>query len=265
MKQWVKSIVKRITRRSLLRFFPPDEIRGILEDETGPLTGIKAPLTLCEDGLATVHNADFLQDPRFRAAYEKGYATGSWGGHIRYRAYVVCWAAERGSALPGDFVECGVNRGGYARTVISYVDFGKLPKTFYLLDTFSGLVAGCISEEEKKRGIRPGGYPDCYEAVKQTFREFPNVKIIRGIVPDTLSQVPSQQIAFLSLDMNCAAPEIAAAEFFWPKLVPGAVVVLDDYGWSVHYEQKKAFDAFAKKHGVSVLSLPTGQGLLIKP
>jgi hypothetical protein len=65
--------------------------------------------------------------------------------------------------------------------------------------------------------------------------------------------------------MNCVAPEIAAAEYFWDKLVPGAVVILDDYGWEAHYEQKLAFDRFAARKGVMVLTLPTGQGLIFKP
>lgn len=65
--------------------------------------------------------------------------------------------------------------------------------------------------------------------------------------------------------MNNTVPEIAAAETFWSRLEPGAVVVLDDYGWERHIEQKRAFDKFAAARGVTVLSLPTGQGLIIKP
>jgi hypothetical protein len=61
------------------------------------------------------------------------------------------------------------------------------------------------------------------------------------------------------------APEIAAAEYFWDKLVSGAVVVLDDYGFELHEPQKRAFDFFAEKRGVQVLCMPTGQGLLFKP
>ena len=64
--------------------------------------------------------------------------------------------------------------------------------------------------------------------------------------------------------MNIVEPEIAALEFFWDKLVPGALVVLDDYGWGDHIEQKRAIDAFAMNRGTSVLNLPTGQGLMIK-
>ena len=45
----------------------------------------------------------------------------------------------------------------------------------------------------------------------------------------------------------------------------GAAIVLDDYGWFKHIEQKRAFDDFASRRGVQVLSLPTGQGLILKP
>jgi len=65
--------------------------------------------------------------------------------------------------------------------------------------------------------------------------------------------------------MNCVIPEIAAAEYFWDKLVPGAAIVLDDYGWIGCEEQKYAFNEFAKRKGVPILCLPTGQGLIIKP
>jgi O-methyltransferase len=47
--------------------------------------------------------------------------------------------------------------------------------------------------------------------------------------------------------------------------VSGAAIVLDDYGWRKHYEQKRAFDEFARQRGTSVLALPTGQGLILKP
>jgi len=40
---------------------------------------------------------------------------------------------------------------------------------------------------------------------------------------------------------------------------------MDDYGWSAYINQKKALDAFAKRKGVKILNLPTGQGLLLKP
>ncbi|MDO9264555.1 MAG: TylF/MycF/NovP-related O-methyltransferase [Desulfosalsimonadaceae bacterium] len=227
---------------------------------------VPGPLTYNQDGLATRHNADFIQNERFRRAYALGKATGSWGKvDVHWRAHVACWAAQKGLSVEGDFVECGVNRGGLARTVLDYVDLCSTSRKFFLLDTFEGLVDRYISEDERKLGIRQGGYEDCFEDVKRRFEPFQNVVLIRGAVPETLSAVTSDHIAYLSIDMNCVAPEIAAAEYFWPKLSSGAVIVLDDYGWSKHIMQKQAFDSFAEAHGVQVLSLPTGQGIMIKP
>jgi hypothetical protein len=65
--------------------------------------------------------------------------------------------------------------------------------------------------------------------------------------------------------MNCVQPEVSALEYFWPRLEASAIVVLDDYGWPGHENQKDAADNFASSVGTKVLSLPTGQGILIKP
>jgi len=224
-------------------------------------------VTYNQDGLLTAHNADFMRDDRFARAYKKGEETGSWGdAKIHWRAYVACWAADRGKSLDGDFVECGVNRGGLSRTVMEYIGFaGMQNRKFYLLDTYEGLAERYISEEEKKFGRRAGGYEECYDAVKETFAPFENAVIIRGTVPDTLSEVKSEKIAYLSIDMNCAEPEIAAANYFWDRLTSGAAILLDDYGWTDHIVQKQAFDKFAAERGVPILSLPTGQGLILKP
>ncbi len=192
-----------------------------------------------QDGLATQHNCDFMKDKLFMESYKRGKNTGSWesADHLRvydihWRAYIACWAANKTKNLEGDFVECGVNKGGLAMTVMHYTNFKTLGKKFYLLDTFCGLPERCISEEEQKIGIGKvynNYYEECYDIVKETFKEFTNVEIIKGTMPDTLPLVKSQKVCYLSIDMNCAAPEIAAGEFFWDKLVTGAVIVLVDY------------------------------------
>jgi O-methyltransferase len=56
---------------------------------------------------------------------------------------------------------------------------------------------------------------------------------------------------------------MGAIEVIWPRLVPGGLVLLDDYGWEPHSYQKKAWDELAARDGVMILFLPTGQGLII--
>ena len=231
---------------------------------------VPGPLAFNSDGLATRHSCAFITEPEFAEAYRLGIATNPGfpeDPNIQWRVHVACWAAKHASALSGDFVECGVNTGILSRAIMHVLAFETLTeRRFFLLDTYDGMPAEQLTTGEVEAGFTTynSQYPDCYEQVVETFRPYPNAVIIRGKVPDTLSQVDTSRICYLSIDMNAVVPEIAAAEYLWDKLVPGAVVLLDDYGWGMHVEQRHAFDKFAEEKGSRILCLPTGQGLIIK-
>jgi hypothetical protein len=202
-----------------------------------------------------------MKDDQFNLAYSAGDELHSWGegAAIHWRAYVLCWAASRAVSLDGDFVECGTNKGGTSLIVFRYVKFENLKKNFYLLDTFSGPDERYISETERKRE-----YPYSYDFVKEVFKEYPNVKIIQGPIPDTLPLIKANKISYLHIDLGYRMAEIAAIEFLWEKLVSGGTIVINPYGWSRYRALKHAYDEFASKKGIQILSLPTGQGLIIK-
>ena len=191
----------------------------------------KVQITYSNDLLYTYHNADFLKDPLFIESYNLGKNTD--GGtllkdyDIEWRIHVLCWAAKHAIHLKGDFVDCGVHTGIFARAVMNYVNFNKHSKKYYLLDTFNGLDERYSTKEELIRNTAMGYDKEdpefLYNQVKETFDGF-NVKIIKGTVPDTLISVDSDKICYLSIDMNCVAPEIAALEFFWDKMVSGAQI-----------------------------------------
>lgn len=223
------------------------------------------------------HTVDFTADPRFADAYRFGMhgardfllRVGA-GPEIRHEwpVFVCCWAAWHAAHLSGDFVECGTNTGLLSMAVCRYVDFNSLDKDFYLFDTYRGIPSEQISEAERRMGreaLSRAVYRECYEETKKNFAGYPRARLIRGKVPDSLSTVQIQRVCYLSIDMNAALPEIAALEHFWDKLSPGAPVVLDDYGKAQFLEQKRGADEFARRRGVQVLNLPTGQGLLLKP
>lgn len=236
---------------------------NILHDSTEIVYG---PLTYNTDGLATRNNADFLKDEKFINAYKKSYETKSWLGYnIRWRAYIAYSLANLVKNINGDFVECGVNKGGLSRGIIEYIEFQDLNKTFYLLDTFQGYDENFLSNEEKNIGLRDqySMYVDCYDEVVNTFKDF-NVRIIKGSVPDTLIQCDAESISYLSIDMNCVLPEIEAIKYFWNKITIGGVIVLDDYGFPNHINQKNAHDKLANELGYNIITLPTGQGIIIK-
>jgi hypothetical protein len=84
------------------------------------------------------------------------------------------------------------------------------------------------------------------------------VKLVCGMVPDTLSTVDIETVSDLSIDMNIAYPEQKAIEHFLPSLSPGAMVLLDDYGWKDYEEQRRTMHEFAAQAGAAILARPTG-------
>lgn len=216
-------------------------------------------------------NSDFLLDPLFLRAYARGMQSDhrlagaeTVDIHIEYRIAVCCWAAWHCKQLPGDFVECGTNTGIMSLAICEYINLNSTSKSFYLFDTYSGIPTDQIRPTEGHAIKQNEVYRDCYEVARKNFEDFPNAILVKGRVPDTLVAVHIESICYLMLDMNITYPEISALEFFWDKIVPGGIVLFDDYGWLGYHEQKSAHDEFASARGLRIFNLPTGQGMLIK-
>jgi O-methyltransferase len=177
------------------------------------------------------------------------------------RLNTLTWAASEALRIPGDFVECGVWRGFCSAVIADYLDFARVPKRFYPYDTFDGIPPQYDSEGHD---APPFHEPGLYESVVKRFARFPNVQVVRGIVPDRFAQAAPDAIAFLHIDLNSSKAEIAALDVLFDRVSPGGLVVFDDYGWSGYRAQQIAEDAFMRQRGHRILELPTGQGLLIK-
>lgn len=232
-----------------------------------------SPPVYDQDGLRSFHNHEFIEDPVFQSAYARGVEAAGTDYNWHWRVHTGLWAATAALKVPGDFVEFGVNRGFLSSAVMRLLDWNMTNRTFYLLDTFTGIDERYVTQddiavgvlERNQHDIESGFYTFDLDAVRANFAEWPRAKIIPGPVPETLTQIDSGEFAFAHIDMNCAAPEIAAIEFLWPRLSQGGIVLLDDYAYIGFRSQKLAMDDFARRAGVTILSLPTGQGLIIKP
>lgn len=226
-----------------------------------------------QDLLRTRHNHEFMNDPAFRAAYARGVQAAGVDYLWHWRVHTALWAARCAAKIAGDFVECGVGKGFMSSAIMQSLDWDSRGRMFYLLDTFSGVDARYVTDEETASGImeksrhllESGFYSSSADSVIRNFSEWKNVKVIAGPVPETLDHVKAERIAYLHLDMNCAPPEIAAVSRFWDRLSAGAMVLFDDYAYYGYRPQKLAIDEFAAGKDVAVLSLPTGQGLILKP
>jgi O-methyltransferase len=201
-----------------------------------------------------------LRDKKFAQACEKN-ARDDQERSLALRLNTLVWAASEALRVPGDFVECGVWRGFCSGVIADYLEFDRVPKQYYLYDTYDGIPPGYDTEGHDAPALHE---PGLYESVVGRFARFPNVRVVRGIVPDSFAQAVPDKIAFLHIDMNSSKSEIAALEVLFDRVSPGGIVVFDDYGWSGYDAQQEAEDAFMRQRGHRILELPTGQGLLIK-
>lgn len=273
------SLLDRINNTMVPTTAIPDQstIISMLQGQLHEATRMGTPSYDADHMRTWNKSVDFLTDSKFISAYNRGMDSGHCIGrprgsnadiHIEWRVHTCVWAATHAKRLSGDFVECGVNTGIMSLAVCEYIDFNSTYKNFWLFDTFDGVPYEQITPEELKVGRQntASQYFDCYELAKKNFSPFPTAHLIRGKVPDSFKNTPPiDKVAYLCIDMNIVTPEVAALEYFWPKLVHGGVVVLDDYGWKQCAIQKAGHDAFARSQGVEILLLPTGQGLIIKP
>jgi len=225
------------------------------------------------DGLSvTGRNLSFLHDPAFASAWQESARANLEGWphgvpDIRWRAHIALWAGRHGLRLDGDFVECGVHTGLLSLVICHALNFGRLNRTFYLFDTYSGCpLAGLEGRElERSRASNREYYRDVWDLAQRNFAPFRNVRLVRGILPQSLCEARLERIAYLSIDLDNARFERAVIEALWERVVPGAIVVVDDFAFVGHEAQFVMWNAFAERANVPIVALPTGQGLIIKP
>jgi hypothetical protein len=214
----------------------------------------------------------FLSEPRFAEAWEEARRLNSegWGGEppdIRWRAHVACWAAERALCLEGDFVECGVHTGLLSRTICQYLDLDKTGRKFWLFDTWTGIPTEGDTPEEAAvvRMLNAKIYNfDAYPIAARNFAAYANAHLVRGVLPQSLNDAALGSVAYLSIDLNNTRAEKAVIEALYPRLSKGAIILLDDYAFLGHTDQHTMWNAFAASVGSSILTLPTGQGLMVR-
>lgn len=229
------------------------------------------------DGFITIHDVPFLRDKQFINAYDSSvrdiesiylkrnsrFHKGFWErrDEIAWRSHITCWAATQVNDLEGDFVECGVANGILSRAICEYTQFQKQTRKFYLIDCWKPLNG---TEHEEKYPGDVGGALYWYEFAKSRFAKYPNVQLVKGMIPEVLPALDHvKKVAYLSIDMNNGDPELAALEFFWDRLVVGAIVYFDDFLWGYPLLQKNIFE-FTKRNKVELLHIPTGNSILIK-
>jgi hypothetical protein len=149
---------------------------------------------------------------------------------------------QRAKSVPGAFVECGVFKGPSfarfamfrhlfeneeSRPLIGFDTFGSFPETRFEADKaprsrFIESAGDDSISTEQLRGVLE--HKGCEK----------NVTLVAGDVCDTVpafvAQHPELRIALLHVDVDLYEPTQVVMQVLAPLVVPGGVIVLDDYG-----------------------------------
>jgi hypothetical protein len=202
------------------------------------------------------HGRVILDDESFRTVFEK-FSDENWTSFERKWNLKELLRLTDGVA--GHFAECGVFRGGSAYLMCELA--ANTNRQVHLFDSFEGLSE---PNESEQGHWSPGDLSVSEEAVKENLSEFDCFKTFKGWIPDAFPQVADHQYSFLHVDVDLEQPTRDSIEFFYPRMDPGAVILLDDHGSAMCPGARKAALDFFGNQGEKVLDLATGQGLVIK-
>lgn len=148
------------------------------------------------------------------------------------------------NGLSGIVAEVGVYKGGTAKLICSLT-----PKRVLLFDTFEGLPEVSGNDEHLK-----GKFSDTsVSEVSEFLKGFSNFAIYKGVFPDQNSEYASwERFSFVHLDVDIYPSVRDCLGFFYPRMVKGGIIVLDDHGATDCPGAKLAADEFAHRHNLTI-------------
>lgn len=149
---------------------------------------------------------------------------------------------KRIQLIPGDVLELGVYKGASlirfasfrhalesekSRRILGFDAFGKFPLNQHNLESDKGFI------EKFETAGGEGIIKSDLEKVLAA-KGFGNVDLVEGDIFDTLpiflKENPSSRFSLIHFDLDVYAPTKFALELLWDKLVPGGLLVFDDFG-----------------------------------
>ena len=179
-----------------------------------------------------------------------------------YATIMACRSVvERG--IGGDFVECGVWRGGNSVIAAAVFKAMNADRSTWLFDTFAGMTAPTINDVNFRGEVAQAKFDAsqradhnewCYAPLEEVRANFEKaallsdrVRFVKGDVALTLADsgnLPAA-IAVLRLDTDWYESTKAELEVLYPRLAAGGILIIDDYGhWG---GARKAVDEYFSK------------------
>jgi hypothetical protein len=160
--------------------------------------------------------------------------------------------------------EVGTYKGGSAKFLgATYEHFGKRPP-IHVFDTFTGHPEEIVSTLDGKHKHGLFSDTDAY-SVREYLSDLENITMHVGAIEERSCDVEKDLFSLVHVDVDIFSATVTCLNFFWPRLVKGGVIVIDDYGFSTCIGVKQAVDYFLSiTEGVYQWYMHTGQIVLQK-
>ena len=157
------------------------------------------------------------------------------------------------AGVDGDVVELGC----YVGTTSLFLQrmLAGTPKTLHVYDSFAGLPPKAVQDvspagEQFKQGELAAGKAQLIKHFKQAGLPLPVIH--KAWFEDlTVADTPDH-ISFAFLDGDFYTSILASLKVVWPKLTPGAVVIIDDYHTEALPGVRQALKEWSRDHSFTV-------------
>ena len=151
----------------------------------------------------------------------------------KYRCFELWKLVEQVSKLQnGSLIEIGVWRGGTGALITKQAKICGIKERVFLCDTFTGVVKAGEKDSEYQNGEHADTSRKTVEELIIRRMSLDNVELLQGIFPDqTGHRVEDLQFRFCHIDVDVYQSAKDIVEWIWDKMVPGGIIVYDDYGF----------------------------------
>jgi O-methyltransferase len=195
---------------------------------------------------------DWYDDADF-TAYLRRF--GELGGMNTHRRYALAQLLRLVRDVPGDTAECGVFRGAASYQI------AQLDRPHHAFDSFAGVSA---PGPEDGTHWHAGDLAAGLDEVRRNLADCPNIVYHPGWIPERFPEVADRTFAFVHIDVDLAQPTADSMAFFYPRMAPGGIIVVDDYGFSTCPGATAVCDSYLADKPEPMVGLPTGGGFLIR-
>lgn len=217
---------------------------------------------------------DIAMEPEFLEIYEQCKDYTMVSAVKSYALYKAVQYISR-NKIPGDFVECGVWKGGQAMLIsLTLQKEGDLGRRMYLYDTYAGMVeptALDVHVGNKETALETwkkedqGDHNDwCYASLEEvkanivgTGYTVERLVFVVGKVEETIPKTIPGPIALLRLDTDWYESTYHELRHMYPLIVKDGVLIIDDYGtWE---GSRKAVDQYMEENHLKMLLTKIGR------